>query len=72
MKETAADAEKEAEAWVWKEGGTEGEGRCGEQFSTDPKNFCVQIGILRCSLLLWNLCKQGFVWKDFTAQQEAC
>lgn len=35
MKETAADAEKEAEAWVWKEGGTEGEGRCGEQFSTD-------------------------------------
>lgn len=31
MKETAADGEEEAEEGVWKEGGAEGEGRCGEQ-----------------------------------------
>lgn len=37
MKETAADAEKEAEEGVWKEGGAEGDGRCGEQLSVDTR-----------------------------------
>lgn len=37
MKETTADAEKEVEEGVWKEGGAEGKGRCGEQLSADPQ-----------------------------------
>lgn len=57
VKETAADAEKEAEEGVWKGGGAEGHGRCGEQLSADTRISYVQAGILRCSLLLWNLCK---------------
>lgn len=37
MEETTADGEKEAEEGVWKEGGAEGRGRCGEQLSADTR-----------------------------------
>lgn len=35
MKETTADAEKEAEEGCGGKGGAKGDGRCGEQLSTD-------------------------------------
>lgn len=35
MKETTADVEKKGEEGMWKEWGDEGQGRCGEQLSTD-------------------------------------
>lgn len=61
MKETAADAEKEVEEGAWKEGGAL-RARAGVESSLAQirisENFYVQTGILRCSLLLWNLCKQ--------------